>query len=103
MKTKALKYVLVGLLVDVALVLAALVAVAAAEAGNYEGLCGGRLIMGGLRHPCTRGEFVYEGVSLVVFLAVVFTWWWLLPLLLLPPVLGYLVGRKRRAAPPPLR
>jgi hypothetical protein len=98
--TKALKYLLVGALVDVGLVLAPLLLLALLAAAGYDGHCGFGFLFGGSGSPCSRGEYVRMVVTLVAF-GVALEWWWLLlPLLLLPPVVGFVVGRRRPAGPP---
>jgi hypothetical protein len=103
METKALKYMLLGLLLDIALVLAALLALAVLAAVNYDGLCGLGFIFGSGRSPCSRGEYVYETLTLVSLIAVYAGWWIIVPLLAAPPFVGFLIGRGRRAEPPSLR
>jgi hypothetical protein len=103
LETKALKYMLLGLLLDVALVLAALLVLAVLAAVDYDGLCGLGIFFGSGRSPCSRSEYVYETVTLVSLLVVSVGWWIILPLLLLPPFAGFLIGLRRPSEPPPLR
>jgi hypothetical protein len=103
METKALRYMLYGLLADVALVLAALLLLAASAAASYDGLCGLGIIFGSGRTPCSRGEYVYEAVTFVSFIALFAGWWLIIPLLLLPPLAGLIIGRRKAVGPPSLR
>ena len=104
MQTKALRYMLYGLLVDVALVLAALLLLAALAAVNYDGQCGLGIIFGSGRYPCSRGEYVRDVVTLLALGGALDFWWALLPALAVPPVVGFIIGlRRRRPAAPSLR
>jgi hypothetical protein len=91
MKTKAAKCLLVGLLADVALALAALLYLTWAALADYDGQCGLGIIFGSGRQPCTRVEAVLFNVELGAFIALVE---WPLTLLVLaaPPALGLLAG-----------
>lgn len=70
LRTKAAKYLLVGLLVAVALVLAALLWLVLTELPGYDGSCS-RMGFGGPRPPCSRGEY-FAQLMLVGLLYLVF-------------------------------
>ena len=92
MKTKALKYLFVGLLVDIVMVLVAGLVLSV----TYEGYCSS-LGFGGPRQPCSRIAYIIQ-IMLVISIA---GWWLLLPALALPPAVGFHIGRGRPADPPP--
>ena len=103
MGTKAGRYALLGLAVDAAAVVAALLVLALYAASQYDGLCGLGIILGSGRHKCTLLESVFETTLLVSALAVIYGWWAILIALALPPLVGFLVGRRRPSGAGPAR
>jgi hypothetical protein len=96
MATKIRKYILIGLLVDIVVPLAASALLALHAAYTYEGRCITIVFMGG--GPCTRFEYVAQVVGLVWlvgWMAAIENWWIVLPALLIAPLIGYAVGRLR--------
>jgi hypothetical protein len=97
MKTKARKYLVVGLLIDAALLVAALVAIVIYSASSYDGRCGLGIIFGSGRHPCSRLEHTLELSFLLIVVLSVYGWWAILPVLIAPPLAGFLWGQRRVA------
>jgi hypothetical protein len=96
MMTKTRKYVLIGLLVDIAVPLAASLLLALQAAVWYDGRCISLGIMGG--GECTRLEYVVQTVGLiwlVAFMAAVEKWWLVLLALLLAPAVGYFLAQRK--------
>jgi len=93
MNSKGAKYFRVGLLVDLALLVAAVLAIVVGSLFTYDGRCGS-IIMEPTHTPCNILQYVATELFVFVFLGIILLWWVILIILLLPPTIGYLVGRR---------
>jgi hypothetical protein len=98
--SKALKYALYGLLVDLCLLLAVVLFFMVQAARDYRGQCFSFMIMGGDPGRCTFTQYVAgvtEFLVVIGFLMAVESWYVSVPLLLLAPALGFALGLRRSA------
>jgi len=93
MNSKGPKYFRLGLLIDLALLMAAVLAIVVGSLVTYDGRCGS-IIMEPTHTPCNIFQYIATELFIFVMLGIFLLWWAILIILLLPPIVGYLVGRR---------
>jgi hypothetical protein len=97
MSTKGRRYLGIGLLVDLALLAATVVAIVLGSVLTYDGRCGS-IIMEPTHTSCSLLQYVGTELFIIVIVGTFVFWWAILVILLLPPLIGYLSGRRIPAA-----
>ncbi len=93
--TKPYKYLVIGLIVNVVLLLIAGSWLVVTIALSYKGRCGVFWFFGGQGRPCTLLEYMKEELWFSLIVIVFELWWLILPAFAVLPVVGYLIGRRR--------
>ena len=95
--TKAARYFRRGLLVDLALLVATIIAIVVGSLFTYDGRCGS-IIMEPTHTPCNILQYVGTELFIFVILGIILFWWLILIVLLLPPIVGYIIGSRSPVA-----
>jgi len=97
-KSKVGKYFLGGVLVDISLIAVVFLIVLLPMALDFNGRCFNPIGLDTFSSECTFLEYLFQGVFMILFAAIVF-WWVVIPLLIIPPLVGLILGfHKSKAA-----
>ena len=96
-ESKATKFLLWGLALDVIIVLGLILLTVLSAYSRYDGKCPSFIMLDNGYFPCSFSEFLRFNLLLIGLMAVVF-WWVTLPALLLPPLIGFAIGRYKSRA-----
>ena len=92
-RTKAGYYLRLGLKIDAALVVLAILAIVAGSILTYDGQCSS-IISEPTHTPCNLFEYISMELLIFVILGLFHLWWAVLIILLLPPLVAYFIGRR---------
>jgi hypothetical protein len=90
-KSKAARYLLWGMALDVAIVLGLILLTILSARISYDGKCPTIIMLDNGYTTCSFWQYLQLNFLFTVMAALLF-WWITLPALLLPPLLGFAVG-----------
>jgi hypothetical protein len=92
--TKPFKYLVRGLIINVAILVVAGLCLLVSIAFSYKGKCGVFYFFGGQGRPCSFLEYLREELGFSLLLIVYYFWWLILLSFVVIPGIGYLIGRR---------
>ena len=95
--TKPFRYLVKGLIINVALLLVAGLYLLGSIAWSYKGRCGVFWFFGGEGRPCPFPEYFREELLFFLIPLLGYFWWLILLLFAVIPGIGYLIGRRQES------
>jgi hypothetical protein len=96
-KRKAVKYLLYGVLLELLVLTAGLLAAVLVTALFYRGHCNGGQFLGDSTYLCSLPEYVGESFFIMLIIGLYYLWLPILFVMILLPLYGYLWGRNLEA------